>query len=102
MATYRLTRHAGVTCSKSGSASRKMTSRRRTGSLTCSSTTSKYWEKTLLRQEGCQAGTVAETVSGAVSRSLLSLHGSCHHLSELLSSQKRLPLAEGAGYAERS
>jgi len=26
----------------------------------------------------------------------------CHHLSELLSNQKRLPLAEVAGYAERS
>jgi hypothetical protein len=25
----------------------------------------------------------------------------CHHLSELLSNQKRLPLAEVAGYAER-
>ena len=26
----------------------------------------------------------------------------CHHLSELLSNQKRLSLAEAAGYAERS
>ena len=34
--------------------------------------------------------------------SLLSPHAGCHHLSELLSNQKRLPLAEGAGYAERS
>ncbi len=29
-------------------------------------------------------------------------HAGCHHLSELLSNQKRLPPAEGAGYAERS
>jgi len=34
--------------------------------------------------------------------SLLSPHAGCHDLSELLSNQKRLPLAEGAGYAERS
>jgi hypothetical protein len=34
--------------------------------------------------------------------SLLSPHAGCHHLSELLSNQKRLPLAEVAGYAERS
>jgi hypothetical protein len=29
-------------------------------------------------------------------------HAGCHHLSELLSNQKSLPLAEGAGYADRS
>jgi hypothetical protein len=34
--------------------------------------------------------------------SLLSPHAGCHHLSELLSNQKRLPLAEVAGYAECS
>jgi hypothetical protein len=34
--------------------------------------------------------------------SLLSPHAGCHHLSALLSNQKRLPLAEVAGYAERS
>src|SRR3989442_5523987 len=34
--------------------------------------------------------------------SLLSPHAGCHHLSELLSNQKRLPLAEVSGYAERS
>src|SRR5713226_4233860 len=34
--------------------------------------------------------------------SLLSPHAGCHHLSELLSNQKRLPLAEVAGYPERS
>ena len=33
--------------------------------------------------------------------SLLSPHAGCHHLSELLPNQKRLPLAEVAGYAER-
>src|SRR5258708_35992625 len=32
----------------------------------------------------------------------LSPHAGCHQLSELLSNQKRLPLAEVAGYAERS
>jgi hypothetical protein len=34
--------------------------------------------------------------------SILSPHAGCHHLSELLSNRKRLPLAEVAGYAERS
>src|ERR1700681_3090617 len=34
--------------------------------------------------------------------SLLNPHADCHHLSELLSNQKRLPLAEGADYAERN
>ncbi len=34
--------------------------------------------------------------------SLLSSRAGCRHLSELLSNQKRLPLAEVAGYAERS
>ena len=33
--------------------------------------------------------------------SLLSPHAGCHQLSELLSNQKRLPLAAIAGYAER-
>jgi len=32
----------------------------------------------------------------------ISPHAGCHHLSELLSNQNWLPLAEGAGYAERS
>jgi hypothetical protein len=34
--------------------------------------------------------------------SALSPHAGCRHLSELLSNQKRLPLARVAGYAERS
>src|SRR5712664_3790614 len=32
---------------------------------------------------------------------LLSPHAGCHHLSELQSNRKRLPLAEVVGYAER-
>src|SRR6516162_1176953 len=38
--------------------------------------------------------------STSLQSSLLSPHAGCHHLSELLSNQKRLPFAEVAGYAE--
>jgi hypothetical protein len=38
---------------------------------------------------------------GLSQSSLLSSHTGCHHLSELLSNQKRLPVAEITSYAER-